>query len=64
MFEKVGNGLKMSSHDVNAFSALVVTLVDLFDPICAPLILSPSSISPYMFYILDLGAKGCLMIYV
>jgi len=55
------NGFKRSSHDVNLFSALVVTLVDLFGPICAPLILSPSSISPYMFYIFALWALWLLM---
>lgn len=47
---------------MNAFSALVVTLVDLFGPICTHLILVPSSIYPYMFYILDLGAMWWLIV--
>lgn len=63
MFEKVRNCLKMSYHDVNELSALVVTLVDLFGPICAPLILATSSISPYMFYILDLRVENWLVAY-
>lgn len=52
--KKVGNVLKWSSHDVNAFGAHEVMLVDFFGPICEPLIQALRSFFPYMFYILVL----------